>query len=409
MPSEPPTELSAEDRAAFVRKIGRALHVYGAPAHSLEGAMEEISRKLGLGGSFFSSPTSIFSSLRMERGDRTYLERIESGEVDLGKLSRLDRLVVEVLEGRTELVAATAEIDRITSAPTGYPPWLRILAFGLTSAAATRFFGGGVAEIATASVIGLVVGLLELAAARWAAIGRLFEPIGGALVSLLAVVAAARVQPASVATVSVGALIVLVPGLTLTLAVTELAMRNLVSGTARLAGALLSFLMLGFGVALGGGIGTALVGTVASPLPIALPMWTQLVALVVAGLTISVLFGVPRRDLGWAVLSGVCTWAGVRGGGALLGPELGVFLGAIVVGVLSNLYARFLRRPAMVTRLPGLMLLVPGGLGFLGINSLLEQDVVSGTQTVFTVALIAVALVSGLLLANALAPPRRSL
>jgi hypothetical protein len=41
--------------------------------------------------------------------------------------------------------------------------------------------------------------------------------------------------------------------------------------------------------------------------------------------------------------------------------------------------------------------------------SLLERDVVTGIDTAFTMLLAAVSLVAGLLIANAVVPPRRNL
>ena len=55
------------------------------------------------------------------------------------------------------------------------------------------------------------------------------------------------------------------------------------------------------------------------------------------------------------------------------------------------------------------MLLVPGGLGFTGIESLLKEDIIHGMTTAFSVALIAVALVVGLIVAGAIVAPRRAL
>jgi uncharacterized membrane protein YjjB (DUF3815 family) len=52
-------------------------------------------------------------------------------------------------------------------------------------------------------------------------------------------------------------------------------------------------------------------------------------------------------------------------------------------------------------------MLVPGSLGFLSISALMEADALSGVQTAFHVALIAVALSAGLLTANLALPPRR--
>jgi uncharacterized membrane protein YjjB (DUF3815 family) len=108
-------------------------------------------------------------------------------------------------------------------------------------------------------------------------------------------------------------------------------------------------------------------------------------------------------------LSGVVAFYGARFGSTLLGPELGVSIGALIVGVCANGYARLMKRPSAVVTLPGIMLLVPGGIGSRSVLSFLEQDAVTGVQTAFVVALIAVSLVAGLLIANVLVRPRRAL
>ena len=56
-------------------------------------------------------------------------------------------------------------------------------------------------------------------------------------------------KPVSIATLA--GLIVLVPGLTVTTAITELATSHLTAGTTRMAGAFMTFIAIGFGVALG--------------------------------------------------------------------------------------------------------------------------------------------------------------
>ena len=59
--------------------------------------------------------------------------------------------------------------------------------------------------------------------------------------------------------------------------------------------------------------------------------------------------------------------------------------------------------------MPGILLLVPGSIGFRSVAQLLDRDVVLGLETIFRMAFIAFSLVAGLLLANALSPRRRSL
>jgi len=58
---------------------------------------------------------------------------------------------------------------------------------------------------------------------------------------------------------------------------------------------------------------------------------------------------------------------------------------------------------------PGIMLLVPGSIGFKSVSSLIAADVVSGMRLALTVGIMGIALVIGLLVASAIIPPRRSL
>ncbi|HEX9165228.1 MAG TPA: threonine/serine exporter family protein, partial [Gemmatimonadales bacterium] len=93
--------------------------------------------------------------------------------------------------------------------------------------------------------------------------------------------------------------------------------------------------------------------------------------------------------------------------GRWLGPELGTFAGAFAVGLGSNLYARWLDKPEAITEVPGILILVPGSIGFRGITAMLDNEVVSGVETGFRVLLIASSLVAGLLIANLVMPKAR--
>lgn len=56
----------------------------------------------------------------------------------------------------------------------------------------------------------------------------------------------------------------------------------------------------------------------------------------------------------------------------------------------------------------GLILLVPGSVGLRSVNALVAQDTLAGIQTAFTVGMVAISLVTGLLVANVLLPSRRA-
>jgi uncharacterized membrane protein YjjP (DUF1212 family) len=393
---------------AFVLELGRALHRAGHPAQRLEDSLGAISRRLGLvNHQFFSTPTSIMASFGPLGRQRTHMLRVEPGEVNLGTLAALEQVSLEVAGGRMSPADGIGAITRITSAPAPYGPALTTLAYGVVSGAATQFFGGGGREVAVAAVLGLGVGLLALVARGRPRLARVFEPVAAVLVSAGALGLAQVTGALSVLVATLGGLIVLLPGLTLTVAMSELATRNLASGTARISGAFMTFLAIAFGVALGNRIGGAAFGAVPAAVTAPLPEWTAYLAVVAAGLGFVVVLQAEPRDALWIVLIGALGVIGGRAGAATLGVELGTFAGALAVGLASSAYARFAQRPAAVVSVPGILLLVPGSVGFRGLTSLLEREAVAGIETIFSMILTAVALVAGLLVAAAVAPEAR--
>ena len=203
-------------------------------------------------------------------------------------------------------------------------------------------------------------------------------------------------------------LIILLPGMSLTVAMTELATRNLIAGTARLVSAVIVLLELVVGVALGEQLANVFVHVTAIE-PAPLPEWTRWVALIASSLGVAVLVQAQPRAFGWIVGACVVGYVGSRYGTAWLGPQMGVLVGAFALGVLSNLYARYLDRPAQVVQVPAVFLLVPGSMGFRGMTSLLDKNTLSGVDTLFAMFVVAIAIVAGLLVSNAVIPPRRSL
>ena len=213
----------------------------------------------------------------------------------------------------------------------------------------------------------------------------------------------------SVFLVTLSGVIVLIPGLMLTTAMTELSTRHLASGTARFMGALILLLGIAFGIALGAKTAALAIGTPHSSPVIELPAWTLLLSLLLSPLGFAVLLKAESRDVPWVVIAGIVAFAGARVGSNTLGPELGAFVGGLMTGVGSNWYARLTNRPAQITLVPGLLLLVPGSVGLSSLASLLDRDVTVGVESAFRMVLIAVSLVAGILMANVVSPRRKLL
>ncbi len=392
----------------FVLRLGRGLHRYGYPAHRLEETLAGVSRRLGLEGQFFSMPTALFASFGSDRDQRTFQIRVGPGDVELGRLARLDAIGAEVADGRLPPVDGARALDEVMAAPPPYGAFVTTAAFALTSAAAARFFGGGAREIVVAAVIGLATGGIAALIGRVPGLARVFEPLAALVAAFLAAAAPVLLGTLSGYTARVAGLVILIPGFSITVAMIELATRNLVSGTARIMGALATFLAIGFGVALGGRLAALLFGAPVESEPVPLPPWTEVAALAVAPVGFTVLLRADVRDMGWIGLAGALAFAGTRLGAIFLGAELGAFVGALALGVASNAYGRALGRLEIVPLVPGMLLLVPGSLGFRSLSSLVGGDTVLGVEVAFRMTLIAMSLATGLLLANVLLPARRS-
>src|SRR5262249_6407306 len=158
---------------------------------------------------------------------------------------------------------------------------LSTLAYATCTGTFAMFFGGGLPDVAIAAAIGMLVGLLAQIAQRSTDQARVFELVGAAVAAFAAGCGSAGWSAVSGALVTVAALLVLLPGLSLTVAMTELATRNLIAGTARLMSAVIVLLELAVGVALGDKLASTLVGVHAA-VTIPLPEWTRWLGLVVS-------------------------------------------------------------------------------------------------------------------------------
>ena len=391
------------ERIEFVLELGRALHALGHPSHWLEEGMQRASDRLGLRGQFFTTPTSIFAAFGPSRAQRTHLLRVEPGDVNLERLSGVIDMGHEVLAGRRTPAQGTASLRELLAAPTRWGATFTTLAFALSGGAAARFLGGGMREIGCAAALGLLLATLAQVAARGGAFARMFEPTAAFFVSAGASVIAHYV-PLSVYVATLGAILVLMPGLALTAAMSELSSQHLVSGTARLTGAGARFLGLAFGVAIGNRVAALLVGPAAHVTPPILPEWTEWIALVLAPLAFTVLLRARPRDYPWILCIGALAFIAGRAAASPLGPELGAFTGALVAASLSNLLARRRGGSPATTLVPSILLLVPGSVGFRSLTLLMNRDVLSGVEAAFRMMIMVAALVAGLLMAGVIAP-----
>lgn len=402
------TSPSGEPVAArFLKRLAGALHRYGMPVHRVEHALSEVARKLGVPAQFLVTPTSIVTSIGSGEAAKTSLVRLDQGQADLAKLAELNDVLREVFNETVSLEDAEARLAAIDEKRPRYGSPAVVAGFGVVSGVVSVFFGGGAREGLVALVLGFMVGGLVVLAGRSQRFALVLPAVAGIACAAGAQWAAHLAPPLYPTIPTLAGLIVLLPGLTLTIAVNEMAHRHIVSGSARLMSALTTFLQIGFGMALGVGIVEQILGPVEMAVPAGFPFPVLAAGLVVNALALAVLFQARLEHAPLILAATATAFLGARYGTEYLGLELGTCLGAYLVGTVGTVLSRWRDVPSAVPILPGLLLLVPGSLGFRSLSALIAKDVVSGVEAGFTMAMIALALVTGLLLANLTLEPRK--
>ena len=392
----------------FILRLGRALLSQGVPAQRLEESLRRVGEALGLTIDCFSTPTALIVTATDGKRSRTRVVRVEPGDTDLERLSALHHLVGRVERRELSASDGSSRIARILARPPRYRAATAVIASGLASAGSAILLGGSAADVLPALSLGTLVGFMARAATRVPTLGRILPAIAALVTTLLARAIGLAGAPVHEPVLVLSAVLALLPGFTLTVATLELATANMVSGTSRLVGGLSTLVQLGFGVALGHRIAQLLPELAAAP-PASSPEWLVLVAHGVVALAFTVLLRAAPRDVPAILFGAAVSVIGARLGRAWLGPEIGAFLGATAIALVAHAHARFRDRPALLLLTPGMLMLVPGSVGFLSVSSMLDSDVVAALETAFRMILIATALAAGVLVASVAVPPRRAL
>ena len=398
-------------RVKFILKFGRALHTVGAPAHTLEGTLQDMCQLFGLKGNIVSLPTAIFSSFSYGDEEITKIERVIPMGVNLGKLSRVDLVAREVIHGRMTYEEGSESLDKILTSANPYGRVIQVLCFLFSSSGFMVLFGGTWGDFLASILIGSIIGMISLLqpVQTIGLVAQMFEAIIAIIAAFISYFLVKLFPGLNVGVVILSSLIIFMPGLFITMAIAEIATQNLTSGTSRLMGGIMILLKLTFGVFIGAKIASFMKIPSIPVVFSTIPDWVTLVTLPVTALMATVIFKAEKKDWAWVTLAGVYGYGCSKLATHYLGPELGILIGGFFVGAMSNIFARLMDRPSSIFQFPGIILLVPGSMGYRSLSFLFERDVVGGLGTAFSMIALATALVVGLFFGNILVKPRRSL
>ena len=407
-----PAPASPEVLQACLVELGMVMHEVGFASHEIEGHAARVANVFGTDAEVFATPTALFLGVGPREDQRTLLLRLEPADDDLDGMGRVLEAVRGVEQGDVSPAGLLARIRSVRShraRPTRVSErvaWL--LAFAVSCGGAAALLGGGARDAIATVALSLVAAVASQAlpspwtpALRYCLVAAI-SAMGASMAGRLGWIDAPDV-------VTLSAIIIFLPGLSLTRALADLARRDLAAGTARLMGALTTFLALGLGLAVGHAVTEGLGALANLPIPAAseviTPTWLKVLAAIITPPALAIILHAPWRHVPAIAVGTLLASLGTQGGSSLLGPHLGVGLGTLALGLFANVWARGRprRHPATVL-VPGLILLVPGTMGLQSLELLMSAQTVDGIHIAFETVWTAGALVAGLLVANAIAP-----
>lgn len=401
-------------RVAFLVEIAKHLHAYGTTTQRLEGALLGVAAKLGVECEPWVNPTGMILTFRdplhPNGHDLTRVIRLPPGDTDLARLARADKIAEDVLAGQMDIIAGHEALKALNRPRRRLWHVSQVLAFAMTAFGVACLLRLPWLDAMTATAGGLSVGLLVHAVGVYPRLREAMEALAAMMAAILAAAVASFIAPLNLNTVIIAAVIVLMPGLVLANAVSELSSQHLVAGSARFAEALTTLMKLTIGAM----IALALVRYLGWQPQVAYarpqPFWVEFLGLTVAAMAFPVVFRASARDYFLVLASAAAGYLIARGLGGVLGTTPAVFISALSMTMLGNLYARTRNRPGALIRLPGIILLVPGSSSFRGLMNLMqEQSLDAGQAALLAVLNVLLALIAGMLFGNLLLPPRRNL
>ncbi|GAQ88884.1 DUF1212 domain containing protein [Klebsormidium nitens] len=392
----------------FLKRLAIALHAYGNSSTRTEYLVEKASRQLNVAASVAVFPTVILLSFQSDDRDpakpETHLLTVEPG-LNVDKLGRADELANRVGMEHMPLLVGYWRLRAIATAPPQFGEIKRLLSFGVAGCtSAVLFFNGNLYSGALAALLGLVAGLFDLVASRsnvFANVTTFLSATCVALLSrLLALYLPARFDLCFFS-MTLGSLVWLLPGLSLTVGVSELTSGAKVSGSARVMGALFEALQLGFGMETAQGLVWWAPRVKRACNAATQPVWLQLILFLLYSVASNALLQARWDQWPGMILTSAVGFFVSTAASAVFAANV---LASVAIGLTGTLYSRYSGHLPVTMTLSGILILVPGGLGVRGSAALLEHDLLSGVGFTMDMLVVSLSITLGLLIAKIVLP-----
>lgn len=237
----------------FAMTAGEAMLRFGAETNRVEDTMMRLLVNCGFEtAESFVTTTGIFASIQSEHtGIVTMIKRVKNRTIDFEKVADINSLSRNFAERNISFAQGCLMLQDILKKPS-MPVGITILASGVGCFAFAKMFGGVWADCFNALFTGLAMQFFVQLMLKNRVSNFLVNLVGGGLLSFFALVLLNLGLGKSLDNVIIGAIMPLVPGISITNAIRDVLEGDFLSGTTRTVDALI------VAVAIATGVGTVL-------------------------------------------------------------------------------------------------------------------------------------------------------
>jgi uncharacterized membrane protein YjjP (DUF1212 family) len=379
--------------ASFVAELGAAMNVAGEPVYLVQ---ERIGRVAAAYGAAAATVTAFPTYLMITMGpgepsaiavttparESLRLDQVAALEELVGRAERAEIEPAAGLEALADLRATEPRLGRLRG----------VAGYAVLAAGICLVLHPAALEVLTAAALGAVVGVLRVLVRGQQTLTLMTPVIAAFCVSALCALMVEREWSVIGMRPMVAALVVFLPGATLTTAVLELAAGQMISGSSRLVAGGVQLALLAFGIL----AGIEAVGVPRSRILFGtdelLGEWSRWLGVLVFAVGVVVAEAAPPRSLPGLLAVLYAAWTTQVVATEIFGGYVAALLAAAVMTVAASVLERFPRSlPGHAAFLPGFWLLVPGALGLIGLARFAggagPQELLVTVGSIFAVAL----------------------
>lgn len=369
---------------AVAIEVGCGLLSCGCPVGRVELAVEYICNAYGAAAVSVSTfPSMIIAGVRIADGSQvSQLKRVYSISNNFAKMEAYNQLSRDICAKKYPVDEAARLVSGLR---TSHNPskLMTALSAGIGAGAFTVFYGGELIDALPGALVGGLMAYLSCIFARLAfnSYARTFmlSLIGGVLSTFMCWLIGLTGVPwltCHLSTVMMGTIMVVIPGLLMCNAIRDLFSGDTYSGTSELLNAIITTLAIVAGYGIPMYVSTTFMEDIAIVQRSGLADYLyRIISCFIGTTAFTLFFGGSFKRLIPSAVNAMITFAAYLVMEAFVGDTLvNMLVATIVAAVISEVFARTIKAPAIVFFVPGIIIFVPGRTLYLTVSALISRE-----------------------------------